>query len=72
MNIQQSKYTHTKIIIIPDDSQDTFRELGGVDLLVECLSKHKVLSSETIACLTKVVKGNSKSKTNTFLKHAIT
>lgn len=50
-----------------DDSQDIFRELGGVNLLMECLSKHKELSNEAVACLAKIAKGNSKNKSCFFI-----
>ena len=43
-----------------DDSQDTFRKLGGIDLLIKCLTKHKELSNEAVACFAKVMDGNSK------------
>ena len=45
--------------IITDDNKDTFRELGGMDILMECLNKLKELSSGVIACLAKVVNENS-------------
>ena len=44
-----------------DNNQDIFRELGGIDLLIECLTKHKEFPNEVVACLAKVVNGNSKT-----------
>ena len=43
-----------------DDSQDSFRELGGVGVLIQYLKEKEGLTKETILCLAKVSNENSK------------